>query len=423
MWWSSPDRRMNLHNNFPVRAAVVLVVATFTAAAPAPAADWQFNPTVEVGAMSDNNLRLDHGGERVDVAGAFGSGRFELRATTPLAQFSITPRVEATHFPADADRDEDYVDGGVGMLWLRRWRTGLSRFQADFDDSSTVTGNRPDASPEDGELGEPDAPGDSGSLTASNRMQTLNLRQTLRFDVSQRDALELSAGFFDRDFDEQVINEDVSFTALTGRIGWSRQLHERSSLGLRGRVLRFDPELIPLVSTNLGLEGEWRYQVSERVESYVRAGASRASFKASAGPDPDSRTAFVGGAGASWQLQVSRIFLDLTRTVDPNSAGVTVQRNQARVRLDRDFSERARGSLAMRFIADEGPAGFNERRYAVVSIGSEWRFTRTWSLAGRFDHRWQDYEFTPGSASSNALRLSVIYQPRREAANSGSLLD
>src|SRR5690606_30718036 len=217
--------------------------------------------------------------------------------------------------------------------------------------------------------------------------------------------LELSAGFLDRDFDEQVINEDVSFTALSGHFGWSRQLHERSALGLRGRVLRFDPELIALVTTHVGLEGEWRYQVSERVESYVRAGASRAGYKASAGPEPDGHTAFVGGVGASWQLRVSRIFLDLTRTVDPNSAGVTVRRSQARVRLDRDFSERARGSVAMRFIADEGPAGFNERRYAVVSIGSEWRFTRAWSLAGRYDHRWQDYELTTGSASSNALRL------------------
>lgn len=412
---------MNPRSRIPVRGGTVLAAAL--AACTGHAAEWQFNPTVEVGVMSDSNLRLDEGQERASVAGGFAAGQFELRASTPLAQFSITPRVEATHFPDDADRDEDYVDGGVGLLWLRRWRTGLSRFQADFDDSSTVTGNRADASPEDGELGNPDVPGDSGSLTTSNRMQTLNLRETLRFDVSPRDALELSAGFLDRRFDEQLINEDVSFTTLSGHVGWSRQLRERTALGLRGRVLRFDPELIPVVTTHLGIEGEWRYQVSRRVDSYVRAGVSRADYSTSAVTSPDSRTAVVGGVGASWQLRVSRVFLDLTRTVDPNSAGVTVKRNQARVRLDRDFSERARGSLAMRLIADEGPAGFNERRYAVVSIGTEWRFTRAWSLAGRYDHRWQDYELTAGSASSNAVRLSVIYQPQREAASRGSLLD
>ena len=423
MWWSSPDRRMRPQGKSSARCGAVLAAAAMAAAPAGHAADWMFNPTIELGVMSDSNLRLNEGDERADVAGAFTSGRFELRATTPLAQFSIVPRIEATHFPADADRDEDYVDGGIGMLWLRRWRTGLSRFQADFDDSSTVTGNRADASPDDSELGNPDAPGDSGSLTSSNRMQTLNLRETLQFDLSPRDALELSAAFLDRKFDEQVINEDVSFTALSGHVGWNRQLRARTSVGLRGRVMRFDPDLIPLVTTHVGIEGEWRYQVSERVNSYVRAGASRASFQSSSGPVPDDDTAFVGGVGASWQLLVSRVFLDLTRTVDPNSAGVTVSRSQARVRLDRDFSERARGSVAMRFISDEGPEGFNERRYAVVSIGSEWRFTRAWSVAGRFDHRWQDYELTTGSASSNALRLSVIYQPQREASSRGSLLD
>lgn len=408
---------MPLRNPYP---PVLAALAALAAAPGSRAAEWRFSPTVEVGVMSDSNLRLDEDEGRARVEGGFASGRFEVRAATPLAQLSIVPRVEATYFPASEDHDEDYVNGGATVLWVRRWRTGASRFQADYDDSSTITGNRPDADrPDEGGLGEPDQQGDSGSLAVRNRMRTVYLRETLQFNVSDRDALELSAGFFDRRFDRQSVDEDVSFTALSGSLGWARQVSERSILGIRARVLRFDPELIPVITTHVGAEAEWRYRVSERVESYVRAGASRASFDVSGGPGRPDRNAFVGGAGGSWQLRVSRVFLDLTRTIDPNSAGVTVERTQARFRLDRDFSPRARGSLAVRFIADDGAEGFNERRYVVASVGAEWRFTRAWSVAGRFDHRWQDYELTPGSASSNAVRLWLTFQPRREAGGGG----
>ena len=402
---------------------MLAAAAGLTAASLAHGADWRVDPTMEVGVMSDSNLRLTEGADRVDVAGGFANAQLEFRAATPLALFSFTPRLEVTHFPKAGDRDEDYVNGGARALWMRRWRTGLSRMQAEFDDSATVSGNRARPSPEDGELGNPDDPADSGSLVTDNRMRTISLRESLRFDLAERDALEVSAGYLDRKFDEQSVLDDVSFTALNGNLGWMRQLRERASLGLRLRAMRFDPELIPLTTTSVGLEGEWRYRVSERVQSYVRAGASRTRYKASTGPEPDAETAFVGGVGGSWQLRMSQVFLDATRSIDPNSSGVTVARTQLRLRLDRDFSPRARGSLAVRVIDDDGPAGFNERRYGVASVGAEWRFTQAWSLVGRYDYTWQNYRLTPGSASSNAVRLSVSWQPRREARNDASLFE
>src|SRR5690606_7129040 len=124
--------------------------AGLTATAQVHGADWRVNPTVEVGVMSDSNLRLDAGANRADVAGGFANAQLEFRAATPLALFSLTPRLEATLFPQSSDRDEDYVNGGARVLWARRWRTGLSNMQVDFDDSASVSGNRANPSPEDG---------------------------------------------------------------------------------------------------------------------------------------------------------------------------------------------------------------------------------------------------------------------------------
>jgi hypothetical protein len=398
----------------------LLAAACVLAAPLAAAADWRFNPQVEVGAMTDSNLRLSETGGDISVAGGFTAARLEFQGVTPLASFSFTPRVEATWFPDD--KDQDYVNGGAGIAWLRRSQKVSSRFQADFDRSVSITGNRAGVPGEGGDLGDPLDDGDSGVLD-HNRIETLRLREALRLQMTERNALELGLGFTDREFEEQTINDEVSYTAWTGDIAWRTQVDERSSLALRGRALLFDPELLPVKTRALGIEGEWAYQVTERLDAYARAGVTRTSYNAEVEPDPDSDTSVIGGVGGSWQLRVSRVLLDLTRSIDPNSSGYSVERSQLRFRLDRDFSPRVRGSVAARLISDEGPDGFNDRRYVVASVGAEWRFTRVWSLIGRFDHTRQNYDLTPGSATSNALRLSVSYQPRRSAEPNGSPLD
>jgi predicted porin len=140
---------------------------------------------------------------------------------------------------------------------------------------------------------------------------------------------------------------------------------------------------------------------------------------------PDTDTAFVGGAGGSWRFQTARLFLDYTRNIDPNASGITVQRDQLRLRLTKDYSERFAVLAAVRYIADNGPgAAFNDRKYGAATIGAEYRMRRAWSVVGRYDHSWLDEDLAPRSASSNAFRLSMVYKPSRGVEESGeSFLD
>lgn len=413
-----------LHLRLPV--SVVRFLAAMACAAPfaqAAAAEWTFSPRVEVGGMSDSNLHLDEGTGMVDVSGAYGKGEFGMAYATPLSEFSFTPRVVATWFPDEEVSDEDYVNGGARLAWLRRGRTTQNSLRFDYDNSATVTGNRVTTDEGGGDLGNPDDVGDSGVLTSQNRVQTLDVRDTFQLEHTERNVFEAGAYFLGRDFDEQEIGEEVSFLAFGGNLGWIWRTNERSSLGVRLRAQHYNPELTDVDTNNLGIEGEWRYQVSERIDSYVRIGATRTSFDAAETEVADDEVEMVGGAGGSWRFRVSSVFLDLTRQVSPNSSGYSVIRDQLQFRLNRDFSERASGSLAVRFINDDAPQGYNERRYAVGSVGAEWRMTRIWSLLARYDYSWQDYELTSGDASSNAIRLTVLYQPRRAARDDSRALD
>lgn len=407
---------------FPSLPRCLAVLACAAIVLPCAAADWRIDPRVEVGGMADDNLRLDEGEEKVEASGAFGNAELEFLSVTPLSEFSFTPRIEATWFPDEDVRDEDYVNGGARLSWIHRGQTVRNNFRFDYDNSTTVTGNRATTGEGD-ELGNPDDVGDSGALTFQNRVQTFDVRDTLRIEHSERTGMEAGAFFLSRDFDEQEPGEDVSFVAIGGNLGWGWRVQERSLLGIRLRAQHYNPDLSDTNTNDIGIEGEWRYDVSERVEAYARAGVNRTTFNTSQVDEPDDSTEMVGGLGGNWRFRVSSVFLDLTRAVSPNSSGYSVLRDQLQFRLNREFSERASGSLAVRFINDDAPEGFNERRYAIGSVGAEWRVTRVWSLLARYDYSWQDYELTTGEASSNAVRLSVLYQPRRAARDGSRVLD
>jgi hypothetical protein len=132
-----------------------------------------------------------------------------------------------------------------------------------------------------------------------------------------------------------------------------------------------------------------------------------------------STTSFNGGIGAEWHLQTTRFVLDALRSTSPSSAGAVVNRDEVRFRTTHDFTPRFSGSLAARGIRTKGlqnsVSAVSERKYATGTAGFEWRANRQYSIEAAYDYRWQKYQGDPSDAVSNAVTLSVVYQPRRLA--------
>ena len=62
---------------------------------------------------------------------------------------------------------------------------------------------------------------------------------------------------------------------------------------------------------------------SQRTHAFSCAGAQQTELDGQ-----DSDTSVIGGVGGRWQSERNRLFLDLTRTVGPVSAGTIVGRHQ-----------------------------------------------------------------------------------------------
>jgi hypothetical protein len=55
----------------------------------------------------------------------------------------------------------------------------------------------------------------------------------------------------------------------------------------------------------------------------------------------------------------------------------------------------------------------SDRRYVAAITGLEWRMYREWSLTGTYSYTWQQYVTQQTTGRSNAINISVIYEPHR----------
>ena len=179
---------------------------------------------------------------------------------------------------------------------------------------------------------------------------------------------------------------------------------------------RTDPNGDNNTTNAYGLQGEWSRRFTETSQAYVRLGAQRTRFDQTLAGSSPSQTTFVAGSGVSWQFRVSQLFLDLTRTVDPNASGFSVKRDQIRMRYVQDFTPLVAGYIGARAYKDaaaDSRAQFTDRNYAVGSLGVQWRFLRAWTLSGEYDYTRQKFDNGLGPAKSNAVFLSIIFEPNR----------
>ena len=125
-------------------------------------------------------------------------------------------------------------------------------------------------------------------------------------------------------------------------------------------------------------------------------------------------TNVIAGAGVSWNFQITQLFLDATRDIDPNASGYSVVRDQLRLRISRNLTPKTVLLIGARGYHDTATgkvAQYSERKYLVGTVDLHWRFERAWTLAAGYSYAHQRFQFDPAAAESNAGTISVIYEP------------
>lgn len=387
--------------------AGALGAAAILASSNAESADWEFNPRIEAGYLYDDNYRLSTPGSEVDVSGPLLDAAVELRGLSQTGEFSLTPRVRATYFPDASNLDA--VDYFTDLNAEHRGQRVTSRLRGEFSQLDIVSSEQPDVDT-GGDLGEPDL-GDSGRVLVDNRRFYGSLRPSFAFDVSQRRELRFDAGYTHVSFDEQVSDAQVDYNVADVAAGLATRLNERSNFIVRLRGARYDIDSRPEATNGYGAEVQWDRTTAAETRSYLRLGAQNVELV-----DGDSQVAWLAGAGVNFIMGRNELFLDLSRSVGPSSAGAVVSRDQLRLRWTRAFTPRLNLVAGLRGthdddIDDSVLSTFNERTYATGDVGLEWHWQEEFSLRVAYDYTWQEFEDAFADAKSSGALVSVTYQP------------
>jgi len=389
----------------PYAFAATVAALTLGAAATARAQNWEFTPRLQLGYEYNDNYRLDFPGNEIDVSGALMDVTLPVRRTEPTSRIELAPRVRATYFPDE--REEDSTDYFFRTLLEKRTQRHALGFDGEWSREDVVRSELPPSEIGDN-LGDP-LTADAGRRLLRNERDLIRAEPYWHYDVSQRHRTEVGGYFIDASFKENFEGEQEDFTDYGVYAGWGYRYSQRSMVTLRARASRYETSFD---SNGYGAEVEWRSDYSQIAHVYVRAGAQRTDLDRSG---VESDTSFTGGLGGRWTWPTANLFVDLTSTVGPTSAGAVVQRNQLRLRLSRAVQPRLSIIGGVRARRDEALRSetYPEREYITGEVGFDWRMTRRWSLTGMYHYIWQEYSDEPADRSSNAISLGIVYEPGR----------
>lgn len=382
----------------------VVLFAALGAAGSATAANWDLAPRVQAGYRYSDNYHLGQPGTEVEVEGGEADAQLTLRSLDPRTQVEITPRINATYFPDQPDDDsvDYYLDARLLNLGQRRRIGVVGDFSREDVSKSELPGTGGD-----GELGNP-TEGDSGRFVEHNRRNYGRIAPFFRYDVTQRQRLELDAHYLQADFEREFPGAQHDFSEGGVSAGWGYQFTERSSLMLRALASRYKTTFD---TDAYGAYVQWDTQFTETSRAYVRVGGQQTEPE-----QGESDTNVLAGIGGSWNSPRNTLFVDLTRTVEPVSAGTVVERYQLRMQINHEVSPRVSLLLGARGSHDEDidSAGtFPTRKYAAAEGGFEWRVLRDFAVTATYSYRWQEYEDELSDRSANAFLIGVVYEPKR----------
>jgi hypothetical protein len=383
----------------------VVLFAALAAAGSATAANWEVAPRVEAGYRYSDNYHLSPPGTEVEVSGAEADAAVTFRTLDPRTQIEITPRVEGTYFGSGGEDNiaNYYLEGSILDSTPRR-RTGVA---VDLAREDVTRSELPEGAQGGGDLGDP-VQGDSGRFVQHNRRNFGRIAPFFRYDVTQRQVVEFDAQYVRADFETQLDGAQRDWSDASVAAGWGYKVSERSTVMLRGLASRYETVFD---SDAYGAYLQWDTQFSETSRAYVRLGAQQTEPA-----NGESQTNVLAGVGGSWNTLRNRMLIDLTRTVEPVSAGTVVERYQLRMQINHDVSPRVSLLLAARGSRDEDIADtgtFATRKYAAAEGGFEWRVLRDFAVTATYGYRWQEYADELSDRSANTFLIGLVYEPKR----------
>jgi len=397
----------------PERAvAAILEAACFAAFAAAAggtveAANWDYNPRLELSGTYNDNYRLaEDAAGKVTAAGAVLDAQLAMRSLSPENELSFTPHIRTSIYPDD--HQDQSTDGYFDIKGEHKTQKADLAIVGQYANESIVSSDLLPANFNGVGLGEIVGTG-SNRVTVTDRRQFERVAPSMTYDFTQREHFLANLEYENASFSKNDVFQQIGYKDYDGSVGMGFDATQRSNVAITLNGARFLPDGGAGDTTSYGLSSQWTWRRSQVQQVYVRGGAVRSQADVPGGTV--SNTSFVGGAGVSWTYQVTKYVADLLRGVSPSSSGAVLTHTEARFQAIRAFTPRLSGDIGVRAIRLRGAAVVVQGNdYAAATVGFQFQVTRNYRIAGEYDYTWLRFQDEP-RANSNSATLSIIYQP------------
>lgn len=385
------------------RTASILGVAMALYGGSSIAAEWVFQPSVDLASFYDDNVELATG-PHTSSSGYVLAPRFSLKRNTETSKMDLDAYSAFTSYQRGnvEDRSETVASLRARNQTSERGTLGIDgEFRRDtlFEQLNPGRGV--------GDLRDVDL-----GLSTSTRVRRTYGAANPYFDwlLTERSSMRVGYRLTDVGFRNAEGTGLIEYKEHIVSGTYTRQLTEMTSASLTANAIRYRPKTGTSESDTEQLLVGLSRKFSETVRGSFAVGGSETSQN-DAGVN-DRSSGVVLRAELEQKSEISQLDTVFSRDVAPSGIGRSVQSDQFRIRWLRKtspFVDFVLEGQVLRNQVLEGSDPAVDRRYAEVGPSLRWHWLEHWVISTGYRYRRQKYDADSNSADSNAVFLGVTY--------------
>jgi opacity protein-like surface antigen len=379
-------------------------------------AAWVFDPSLELSTGYDDNVRLSETEEQ-DAIVTQGTIQAQVRNVTEVSEVSAIGGVGYLMY-SNMDGEDELDDQDLQYLRLtanRRTERAefglrasgrrdfvLRRVDPLFDPLDGTPVDLDSARLDTGEV-------DVNSVREQVRRLRFDLAPYMQYDLGERTSARVGVSYAERTFDSAGERQGLRDSTTSGAdLQLARALSQRTSMNVTVGYALLETDMAVDTDTYRATLG-WQHQLSPTTDIGVDVGADRTEN------DFSSDTNLTYQVRIARATPVNRFVLQAERSAIASAFGGAEQADRLSARYRQALTERVELGLSVYGYRSQriGFGGQTDRDYVDARPEIAWRVSTNWSLGAAYSYRWIDRQEEDGTAQSNAVTVSLRYQPPR----------
>jgi len=381
--------------------------------APSQGAQMTVQPTISISVSHNDNTRLEEDGpEQSATRGALGLAA-NFRWKTELTEVMLRPRANLGRYPDSEDERLEYDDLFLDFSVKHRSQKSTLSIDANISEQNVLRGEV--ESPEFDDTGVGDALVGTGNIRQNQDRTLVRVRPAASYSFSQRVDGIVDLSYIDVSYDPQVSGASVGYDDAQVGAALAYKLSTESTFSFRVYAGEFEAGGSLNESSSVGAAARYQVAASERSSVFVEVGYQDTDITSgSVTPVNTSESTFSWNVGANRRWANSQLRVVAGQSVRPSGSGSLTERQQIRMSLRHQMSERWSlefGAVAVKTDRLATDSSVGDRDYVQGKVALEYKLSPKWSLRGSASFTRQDDADTPGEANATQAGVSIVFRP------------